>query len=257
MSNRPNNSGADQHSMSGDGEDWANAFDHFLHHELNGHGHHPSAARQMAIRGTGMSPMFSHAPLAGETLAYFPGLPALTLPPTAASHPAPNFGAPRESSSTNDNRHNNTASSGDCDAEDDNLEEDAKEKARSERKRSREKQRRSDVNQQFSELAELLFKIEGSEEDEEEKKKQRLGGSVVSRTASTNRIELIARAIGVLNHLHEKNLERAKEIKELKSQLEEAKQEASKAKSDAAASSAQSKPEGKQDQVCRKKKLRR
>jgi hypothetical protein len=131
-----------------------------------------------------------------------------------------------------------------------------KEKAACERKRNREKQRRNDVNQQFTDLTSLLKSIEESEDKEYEvesvevgiegAKKQRLGKGFYGRTGPTNRIDLIARTIVVLEHLWTESRERSDEIKSLKHQLNQAKNEIAKTKSDAATSSAQNKPQMKE-----------
>ena len=100
--------------------------------------------------------------------------------------------------------------------------EDAKLQARSERKRSREKQRRSDVNKQFTDLTQLLQKIEAEDASDEDKK----NGSSSSRGLTfnpSNRVDLIARTILLMERLHHSNKKRKKEISSLQQQLEEAK----------------------------------
>ena len=72
---------------------------------------------------------------------------------------------------------------------------------RSERKRKREKQRRTDVNQHFEELTEVLLRLEA-----EEQQRQHECTSVSSSTSMTpfrpsSRVELLARSIAQLEQL--------------------------------------------------------
>jgi hypothetical protein len=90
--------------------------------------------------------------------------------------------------------------------------------ARSERKRSREKQRRSDVNKQFSTLTDLLRQIESSNTD--------LFAAPVwtdSSFSPTNRVELMARTIHVLQTLERSHKRQKTVVKDLEKQLEVAK----------------------------------
>lgn len=100
--------------------------------------------------------------------------------------------------------------------DDNNIDDGAKAQARSERKRSREKQRRSDVNKQFSDLTEVLQRIE-TEEAEEDHSVVRLAFS------PTNRVDLIARTITHLERLNASNKRRKAEIESLQQQLAHAK----------------------------------
>jgi hypothetical protein len=103
---------------------------------------------------------------------------------------------------------------------------DNKAAARSERKRSREKQRRSDVNKQFSTLTDLLRQIETSHTD--------LFTTPIWTEASfspTNRVELMARTIHVLQTMHDSH----KRQKTLTLKLEEELAAAKKAGEEAAA----------------------
>ena len=101
-------------------------------------------------------------------------------------------------------------------------EEEGKAQARSERKRSREKQRRSDVNKQFADLTQLLQRIDAEDVHDEDAKH---GTSAASRVTfnPSNRVDLIARTIVLLERLHEANKRRKTEMQSLQQQLEEAK----------------------------------
>jgi len=104
------------------------------------------------------------------------------------------------------------------------VEDDAKAQARSERKRSREKQRRSDVNKQFADLADIIRKIETEDAS------TRFVGSatsnglpLASRTGPTNRVDLMARTIHMLEQLHSTNKKHKSQRSSLEKQLEEMK----------------------------------
>ena len=90
--------------------------------------------------------------------------------------------------------------------------------SRSERKRSREKQRRSDVNKQFNDLTNVLSKIES-----EDVTALGIGRLPLPAGGNTNRVELIARTITVLERIHDTNKKRKQEMQELVKQLEETK----------------------------------
>lgn len=96
----------------------------------------------------------------------------------------------------------------------DGISADAKAQARSERKRSREKQRRSDVNKQFADLTQLLRRIESEEE----------GRTLVPipSAAATNRVDLIARTITIMERTHELSKKRKAENANLQKQLDDA-----------------------------------
>lgn len=98
------------------------------------------------------------------------------------------------------------------------ITEEQKSQARTERKRSREKQRRLDVNKQFNELTAALRRIEGEMEPCEELR----SASLLPTT--NNRADLMARAILVLDVLHEKNKRRKLEVEQLSKDLATAKQ---------------------------------
>lgn len=88
--------------------------------------------------------------------------------------------------------------------------------ARSERKRSREKQRRSDVNKQFADLQQILRRIETEDLEDVGLANMPLGGP-------TNRVDLIARTIAVLERMHDMNGKRKREVSDLNRQLEDMK----------------------------------
>ena len=94
-----------------------------------------------------------------------------------------------------------------------------KAQARTERKRSREKQRRSDVNKQFEQLTTVLQRIEG----ETHSAAAAASYAVISNSsAPSNRADLIARTVGLLNSLHESNKRSKVELQECREQLERA-----------------------------------
>lgn len=222
--------------MSCDGEDWANAFEHgnfdsYLHHEFNTHEGDISNLRE---RFCSVSEQLVEPRTGLEHPGSLSSLDYASSSSTTAS--TPDCGSACNGVTTS-NIHQE-----ECDDGDGN----SKGKWGSEKKRSREKQRRSDLNQQFSELKELLAKIEESEDGHATERKKRRK----SRAGSAkNRQDLVAHTIDVLHHLHDKNHERITEIRELKNELRELKLSVSKAASDAAVESSQNKPEGKQDQV--------
>eukprot|EP00978_Attheya_sp_CCMP212_P000659 scaffold1312_cov54-Attheya_sp.AAC.3 len=100
--------------------------------------------------------------------------------------------------------------------------------ARSERKRSREKQRRLDVNSQFKVLTNLLRQIEtedlGTLVTADAATSTATAGilhnSTSNMTNATNRVDLIARTVSVLERLHELNVTRKREISDLKEKLD-------------------------------------
>jgi hypothetical protein len=99
--------------------------------------------------------------------------------------------------------------------------------ARSERKRSREKQRRLDVNSQFQVLTSLLRQIEtedlGTSVPDAATSTTAAGivhNSTINVTNATNRVDLIARTVSVLERLHELNVTRKREISDLKEKLD-------------------------------------
>jgi hypothetical protein len=118
--------------------------------------------------------------------------------------------------------------------------------SRSERKRSREKQRRSDFNQQFSELKDVLGKIDEAEESRTDKKRQR---RTLKSTSAKNRQDLIAHAVDVLVNLHNENQEQMKDIQELKAEVEKLKQISAQKDTDVAAEATEKTPEEKREQV--------
>jgi hypothetical protein len=93
------------------------------------------------------------------------------------------------------------------------VSEEVKAAVRTERKRCREKQRRSDVNRQFTELSTALRKVETESTD----------WARHTYTSTTNRADLIARSIYILNAIHEANESRKRRVVELERDLEQAK----------------------------------
>lgn len=116
--------------------------------------------------------------------------------------------------------------------------ESVKAQARSERKRSRERQRRSDVNKQFSDLTELLRKIEAEDQASEAANSEIATHTAAVSSSSSrfsfspaNRVDLIAKTITVLERLHATSQKRKRTVVELQEELERTK----KAGEDAAA----------------------
>ena len=272
-------SGHDHHQGDSN-DDWSIAFDQFMHNEdsnpdQNHHGRYNGLAtgNQFLHYQHSAHPALQHPPgyAFPPTNTYYqqqllqPVVPINSLGTNFSTTPLP---APQVDPSPNPTSISNNSlavaaaasspspSMGTCSIDVKGENEDGKgvrDKAACERKRNREKQRRNDVNQQFTDLTELLRQIEESEEHEVEgecddkgSKKQRLGKGFYGRSGPTNRIDLIARTIVVLNHLWTENKEQANEVKKLKKELKEARDQCAKAKSDAATSSAQNKPETKE-----------
>lgn len=93
---------------------------------------------------------------------------------------------------------------------------DSRAKARSERKRSREKQRREDVNKHFGDLTQLLRQVEADDDDGNK-------WIPIPTVGPTNRVDLIARTIVVLERVHRVSMKRKLEIEDLNKQLEDMK----------------------------------
>jgi hypothetical protein len=89
---------------------------------------------------------------------------------------------------------------------------------RTERKRYREKQRRVDVNKQFVELTACLRQVE-SEFDSEELR----SAALPSVFSPSNRADLLARTVALMNALHQCCKRRKTEVDTLKADLENAK----------------------------------
>lgn len=122
----------------------------------------------------------------------------------------------------------------------------ARAQARSERKRTREKQRRSDVNAQFASLTALLRKIEQEDLASDDAEQRVVGGHSIERAAEmeerkstlgflntigrtgcpTNRADLIAMTICVLERMHAQNGRMRKGRRELQRELAESKRRA-------------------------------
>ena len=151
-------------------------------------------------------------------------IPAAMTPPVetaapveAAIPPSPSL-MPYPSTFSEEEIHDilGAMNSNDNDGDDTGISADSRAKARSERKRSREKQRREDVNKHFGDLSQLLRHIETEDED---------GSKWVPATTvgPTNRVDLIARTIIVMERIHKVNMDRKQEIVDLNKQLEDAK----------------------------------
>lgn len=97
------------------------------------------------------------------------------------------------------------------------VEEEARAEARVERKRSRERQRRSDVNKQFADLTALLRRIETEDLDDE------VTLSIIPLGGPSNRVDLIARTIAVLERMHDMSTKRKREMIDLNRELEDMK----------------------------------
>lgn len=93
--------------------------------------------------------------------------------------------------------------------------------ARSERKRTREKKRRCDVNAQFADLTVLLRRVEEENENEDDDVDKRGTGS-----NPTNRVDLIARTIYMMERIHEGNIKRRKIISKLQQDVTDAEKRA-------------------------------
>ena len=100
--------------------------------------------------------------------------------------------------------------------DDNGIPADSRAKARSERKRSREKQRREDVNKHFGDLTQLLRQVEADDDDGTK-------WVPIPTVGPTNRVDLIARTIVVLERVHKVSVKRKQEIEDLNKQLEDMK----------------------------------
>lgn len=87
---------------------------------------------------------------------------------------------------------------------------------RSERKRQREKQRRSDLSNAFDELAAFIVQVEPESADVElDNKKKRKKSGEGEDSSGITRLDLIGRAVKIMERLHRENEERKRVIKEL------------------------------------------
>lgn len=114
----------------------------------------------------------------------------------------------------NPNREPNAESNAEVNAE-------SKALARSERKRTREKKRRCDVNAQFADLTTLLRRVEEEDENEDDDVEKR-----VTSSNPTNRVDLIARTIYMMERIHEGNIKRRKKISKLQQDIMDAEKRA-------------------------------
>jgi hypothetical protein len=101
---------------------------------------------------------------------------------------------------------------------------DKKAQIRSERKRTREKQRRSDVNLQFAALTDILKRVEdydmdsdvSDDEDDGETKKRKIKSVVMVIVPPSNRVDLIARTVAIMERLHKVNRSLRQNVKQLR-----------------------------------------
>lgn len=96
----------------------------------------------------------------------------------------------------------------------DMVDDEARAQARVERKRTRERQRRSDVNKQFADLTALLRRIETEDLDDD------VTLSIIPLGGPSNRVDLIARTIAVLERMHDMSNKRKREVIDLNKQLD-------------------------------------
>lgn len=102
--------------------------------------------------------------------------------------------------------------------------EDKKAQIRSERKRTREKQRRSDVNSQFALLTDILKRVEdydmdsdvSDDEEDGETKKRKVKSVGMVNVAPSNRVDLIARTVAIMERLHKVNRSLRQNVKSLR-----------------------------------------
>jgi hypothetical protein len=242
--------------MNDEGEDWTNCFENFFHHELSrnsgeaSHGHRLVICQKSGLEArpendeTGVSSGL--AGYAGATSPTHPSCHSTTTSCSVSYHTDCSIAANRMhliSCQVSDTTKVYQSSKEEDDEED---YDDDKGMSRSEKKRSREKQRRSDFNQQFSELKDVLGKIDEAEESRTAQKRQR---RTLKSTSAKNRQDLIAHAVDVLVNLHNKNQEQMKEIQELKAEVEKLKQISAQKDSDVPAEATEKTPEEKREQV--------
>uniref|UniRef100_A0A6U0H047 BHLH domain-containing protein n=1 Tax=Helicotheca tamesis TaxID=374047 RepID=A0A6U0H047_9STRA len=234
-------------SCSDKQDDWINALDNFLDSE---HEHHPTQPLDSIHPTSVVKPDDDPTPVVtGNPTAVNPAASITQIPAQPCAVPVPTNNVNNTEKISKQPVCNNTVdqyhtanpttqpekslpSKSDPATDPDAA---ARAQARSERKRSREKQRRTDVNAQFNALTVLLRKIETEDArddtDEGPQKKRKLSsilGTVGSGNA-TNRVDLIARTIVVLEHLRSLNGKRREEVIELKKKLEEAQKAAGEA----------------------------
>ncbi len=214
-------------------EDWMIVLDNFLDNDEQGnhnrvqhqqfqHSHNKGSSNNLTpLIGT-----TSVNPSTGTTSSVSRGRTS------GASTAASTNSCPPSSNSTSSSQQVSESNAGTDFMENPDLSEEKKAQIRSERKRNREKQRRSDVNSQFAALTELLKRVEGydldsdvsDDEDEKETKKRKVNpvGGVMNITPS-NRVDLIARTIAVMDRLHQVNRSLRQNVKELRKTLNKVK----------------------------------
>lgn len=201
----PNTSGNTPTKNASSSEDWMQVLDNFLDNDENQQQQHQN----------------SHARTSHPATASSDHQTAIATAAAAAAAAVSNNNdvPPAQTTSESTGSDVAVASSAHSLTGSDNLDntdlsEDVKTQIRSERKRTREKQRRSDVNAQFAALTELLKRVEGydldsdvsDDEDDSCKKKPKLSTSVtVVNATPSNRVDLIARTISIMDRLHKVN----------------------------------------------------
>ncbi len=214
-------------------EDWMIVLDNFLDNDEQGNQHRVQHQQFQHSNNKGSSNNL--APLIGATsVNSSTGVTSsVSQGRTAGSSTGPSTNScPPSSNSAPSNQQVSESNAGTDFMENPDLSEEKKAQIRSERKRNREKQRRSDVNSQFAALTELLKRVEGydldsdvsDDEDEKETKKRKVNpvGGVMNITPS-NRVDLIARTIAVMDRLHQVNRSLRQNVKELRKTLSKVK----------------------------------
>ena len=181
------------------------------HHHHHHHHHHHEGQPSASLASP--SHMSTHGGLSPEDIQELLGGVLEDCHPSAADESGEHHH--QHYASINDSENNDISSANNNDG---HIPSDVRAAARSERKRSREKQRRSDVNKQFATLTDMLRQIETSHKD--------LFATPVWTDASfspTNRVELIARTIHVLQTLEQSHKRQKTAMRDLEQQLEQAK----------------------------------
>jgi hypothetical protein len=223
-------------------EDWMQVLDNFLdhdHHQQEGEGHEAGEAGQDGEElnhnhnhhhyhhnlQQNFQTHLSHPPR--SLFHHHDSRNESTNGQEASSRAAPTKEHPREKISSN----HSTASYTDDNVDLEGLEEgasatseDKKAQIRSERKRTREKQRRSDVNSQFALLTDILKRVEdydidsdvSDDEEDGETKKRKVKSVGMVNVPPSNRVDLIARTVAIMERLHKVNRSLRQNVKSLR-----------------------------------------